>query len=134
MGVCVCVCVRACVRAFVRAYVCVCCVRVRAYVLVSSCAPSATSFGLVCLCVCRSAVCFSSFICMYVLAQRIRYRDYTIWVTHQGIESRITTFRSETYNVLWYRCYTLLVVKTCACVRVCVCVCVCVSVFTNSFT
>ena len=35
----------------------------------------------------------------YVLAQRIRNRDYTIWTTHQGTESRATTFRSETYDV-----------------------------------
>ena len=28
-----------------------------------------------------------------VLAQRIRYRDYTVWMTLQGTKSRITTFR-----------------------------------------
>ena len=28
-----------------------------------------------------------------VLAQRIRYRDYTIWMALQGTESRVKTFR-----------------------------------------
>ena len=48
-----------------------------------------------------------------VLAQRIRYRGYTIWTTHQGTESGVTNFHSETYNV--------------SCVCVCVCMCVCVA-------
>ena len=45
----------------------------------------------------------------------IQYRDYTIWTTHQGTESRVTTFRFE----VW----------VCVCLSVCVCVCVCVCVY-----
>ena len=35
----------------------------------------------------------------YVLAQRIQYCDYTLWMTHQGTESRVPTFRSDEYNI-----------------------------------
>ena len=35
-----------------------------------------------------------------VLAQMIRYCAYTIWMTHQGTESRVTAFRSEIYKSL----------------------------------
>ena len=67
----------ACACVFV--YVCVC---VRVCICVCACAR-------VCVCVC---VCFG---CKgkKVPAQRIRYRDYTIWITLQGTESRLTTFR-----------------------------------------
>ena len=78
-----------CARARAGAYVCVCasmcvcvCVCVRVYVCI-------------CACVCVS-ICVS--VCEKVLAQRIDYCHYTIWA-HQGTESRVTTFRSETHNV-----------------------------------
>ena len=43
----------------------------------------------VCVCVCVLVGCMGE----KVLAQTIRYRDYTIWMTLQGNESRVTTFR-----------------------------------------
>ena len=52
-----------------------------------------------------------------VLAQRIRSHDYTIWVTHQGTESR---------NIISHRPHRCVCVCLCVCVYVCVCVCTCV--------
>ena len=53
----------------------------------------------VCVCVCCVVSCCVASVGEKVLARRIRHRDYTIWTTHQGIESRVTTFRFETHNV-----------------------------------
>ena len=71
-----------CVSVCVYVYVCVC-------VCVCSC-----EYLCVCMCVC---VC----VCVFwvhgskVLAQSIRYRDYTISMTRQGTDSRVTTFRQR---------------------------------------
>ena len=60
-----------------------------------------------------------------VLAQRVRYHDYTISMTLQGNESRVTNFRL-CISVCACACVLLsvcvLCVSTCVC---CVCVCVC---------
>ena len=58
-----------------------------------------------------------------VLAQRIRHRDYTISMTHQGTETRVTTFHSETCNVSSVCLCLCLCVCVCGCVRACVWVC-----------
>ena len=52
-----------------------------------------------------------------VLAQIILYRDYPIWMTHQGTEFRVMSFRSETYNV------SSVTVCVCVCVDVCLRIC-----------
>ena len=73
-----------------------------------------------------------------VLAQSIRYHDYTIWMTPQGTESRVTTSRLR-YIMCVCVCVCVYVcvsvpVSVCLCVFVCVsicvseCVCVCLSV------
>ncbi len=73
----------------------------------------------------------SYFFCVFrvhsskVLAQRIQYREYTIWMTRQGTESRVTTYRLRyimSHRVCVDRC-------VCVCVHACVCVCVCSCVF-----
>ena len=49
-----------------------------------------------------------------VLAQKIRYRDYTIWMTHQGTASGVTTIRLRhiTSHRSRSRCVTRLCNKT----------------------
>ena len=49
----------------------------------------------------RGRVHWPVFICMgeKVLTHRIRYRDYSIWTTHQGTEFRVTNFPSQIYYV-----------------------------------
>ena len=86
-----------------------------------------------CMCPCeRLCVCVRA--CVFwlhsrkVLAQRIGYRDYTIWMILQGTESRATT-----YNVLVSASVSMCVrpcehVCVCVCVHVSVCVCVCACV------
>ena len=43
----------------------------------------------VCMCWCVGVGAYILLMSAKVLAQRIRYRDYTIWMTHQRTESRV---------------------------------------------
>ena len=80
-----------------------------------------------CVCVCLGgSVRRSQCVCDLsvgekVLARRIRYGDYTIWMTHQETESRVTAFRSETYNVSSVP-KSLCSKTVCVCLYMCVCV------------
>ena len=50
------------------------------------------------------------------LVQRIQFFDYTIWTTHQGTESKITSFRSETCLIgLCVFVYLYVCVYLCVC-------------------
>ena len=71
-----------CVYARACSYVCVC---VCVYVCVGV-------FVVVCACMCVYVFWLHS---KKVLAQRIRYGNYTIWMTLQGTESSVMTFRSR---------------------------------------
>ena len=59
-----------------------------------------------------------------VLAQRNQYRDYTIWMTLKGTESRVMTFRLR-HIMSVYLCVCACVYVR-VCVRACVCTCLCV--------
>ena len=97
-------CVRGCVRVRAHILVCIC-----VYVVVCVCVCVCVRAGVfmcgvylcVCVCVCVSVcgcmcacVCVRALMVDKVLAQRIRYRDYTIRVTHQGTESLRNDFKS----------------------------------------
>ena len=65
-------------------------------------------YGCVRACVRKCCVCVSG---QKVLAQRIQYSDYTIWTTHQGTESRITTFDYDDFSGWGTHCTRLCVGK-----------------------
>ena len=79
-----------------------------------------TRYACVFVCVCVR-VCVLSMI-EKVLAQRIRYCHYTMWMTHQGPEFRVTTFRLR--HIKSHRCVGVCVMYNANTLRVCVCVCV----------
>ena len=68
----------------------------------------------VCVCVCLFWLHSKK-----VLAQRIRHRGYIIWMTLQGTEFRVTTFRLR--HATSHRSRSRRVTWLFACVRACVC-------------